>query len=64
MSLLNVSYEVFGKVRVIVWLQQPLNVETRYPRMLDQVQGVFFRDATVQEAKKLGVRGWVQVNPR
>ena len=31
--------------------------------MLDQVQGVCFRDATVKEAKRIGVRGWVQVKP-
>ena len=31
--------------------------------MPDQVQGVCFRDATVKEAKRIGVRGWVQVKP-
>ena len=28
--------------------------------LTSQVQGVFFRDNTVKEARKLGIVGWVQ----
>ncbi|MCU0810474.1 MAG: acylphosphatase [Thiobacillaceae bacterium] len=33
---------------------------TRHLRIHGQVQGVFYRESTIREAKRLGVRGWVR----
>lgn len=35
----------------------------RQVKVIGQVQGVFFRQSTLQKAKELGIKGWVKNEP-